>query len=95
MEDRQSSGGKRPVREPVRKPWIWVVMAFIVLGAIPWYLPTGTVEPIILGVPYWAVISIFFSLALCAYLSWLCLNEWDVVEEEEEERTGETAGGEG
>ncbi|WP_119068377.1 hypothetical protein [Rubrobacter indicoceani] len=76
--------GDRPVKEPIRKPWIWVVMAIILLAAIPWYLPGGTVSPIILGMPYWAFISLVFSLSLCAYLSWLCLYEWDVVEEEEE-----------
>lgn len=76
--------GNRPVKEPIRKPWIWVVMAFIMLAAIPWYLPIGSLEPLILGVPYWAFISVVFSLALCAFLSWLCLHEWDVVEEEEE-----------
>lgn len=83
----------RPVKEPVRKPWIWVLMTFVILAAIPWYLPVGTVEPIILGIPYWAVITVVFSLVLCGYLSWLCLFEWDVVEEEEErERAGQTSG---
>jgi hypothetical protein len=79
----------RPVKEPVRKPWIWVVMAFIILAAIPWYLPSGSVEPIVFGVPYWAVISLFFSLVLCGYLCFLCLFEWDVVEEEEERERAE------
>lgn len=92
MENRSSRG--RPVKEPVRKPWIWVVMTIVVLAAIPWYLPIGSVEPIIFGVPYWAVISLFFSLVLCGYLSWLCLFEWDVVEEKEErERAERTSGG--
>jgi hypothetical protein len=86
-------GGERRVKEPIRKPWIWVLMAFIVLGAIPWYLPGGSVEPIILGVPYWAFISVVFCLLLCGYLSWLCLFEWDVVEEEEERAEDPESGG--
>ena len=74
----------RPTKEPVRKPWIWIVMALIMLAGIPWYLPTGSLRPVVFGLPYWMLISVIFSLVLCGYLSWLALNEWDVVEEEEE-----------
>lgn len=92
-------GGERsPVKEPIRKPWIWVVLTVIVLAGIPWYLPQGTVRPVLFGVPYWMFIAVAFSLALCGFLSWLCLNEWDVVEaEEERERAGSkgAAGSEG
>ena len=81
----------RQTKEPVRKPWIWIVMAIIMLAGIPWYLPEGSLSPVILGLPYWMLISIVSSLALCGYLSWLCLNEWDVVEEEEEAARRATA----
>ncbi|HZH98162.1 MAG TPA: hypothetical protein VEX38_04260 [Fimbriimonadaceae bacterium] len=74
----------RPKKEPIRKPWIWVVMALIMLAAIPWYLPAGTIGFVLLGVPYWMLISVAFSLLLCGYLCWLCFTQWDVVEEEEE-----------
>lgn len=74
----------RPRKEPVRKPWIWIVMALIMLSGIPWYLPTGTLQPVVLGVPYWMFISIVSSLVLCGYLSWVALNEWEIVEEAEE-----------
>lgn len=80
----------RPTKEPVRKPWIWLVLAFIMLAGIPWYLPTGSLQPVVLGLPYWMLISVVFSLVLCGYLSWLCLTQWDIVEEEEErERASE------
>ncbi len=36
------------------------------------------------------LISVFFSFVLCGYLSWLCLTQWDVVEAEEEARSGGT-----
>lgn len=90
----------RPTKEPVRKPWIWIVMALIMLAGIPWYLPTGSLSPVILGLPYWMLISIVSSLVLCGYLSWVALNEWDVVEEEEEaqrpaENESAANGGEG
>lgn len=74
----------RPKKEPVRKPWIWIVMAVIMLVGIPWYLPTGSLRPIVLGIPYWMFISVVSSLILCGYMSWLALNQWDIVEEEEE-----------
>lgn len=73
----------RKIKEPIRKKWIWIVLALILLAGVPWYLPTGTIEPLILGFPYWAFISIVFSVVLSAYLSWLCLTQWHIVEDEE------------
>lgn len=61
------------------------MLAVILFAGVPWYLPQGTLEPLVLGVPYWLLISVFFSLVLCGYLSWLCLSQWDIVEAEEEE----------
>lgn len=43
--------GSSAAKEPIRKPWI--LLAIIVLAGVPWYLPSGTIEPVILGVPYW------------------------------------------
>jgi hypothetical protein len=74
----------RPTKEPIQKPWIWVVMVFIILAGIPWYLPKGTIGFVLLGVPYWMFISVAFSLLLCVYLSWLCFTQWNLVEAEEE-----------
>lgn len=82
--------GSSATKEPIRKPWIWILLAIIVLAGVPWYLPAGTIEPVILGVPYWLLISVFFSFVLCGYLSWLCLTQWDVVEAEEEAQSGGT-----
>jgi hypothetical protein len=49
------------------------------------------------GLPYWILISLFFSLAFCGCISYLCLKEWDIVEEEEQQErvdaAGETANG--
>lgn len=74
----------RPTKEPARKPWIWVVMALVMLAAIPWYLPKGTMGFVLLGVPYWMFISVAFTLLMCVYVSWLCFTQWDIVEVEEE-----------
>lgn len=79
---------KRPIKEPIRKGWIWIGLVLIILAGVPWYLPTGTIHPIILGFPYWALIAVVCSLLLCAYVSWLCLTQWDIVETQEERKSG-------
>ena len=75
----------RPTKEPIRKVWPWVVLALVILAAIPWYLPTGSLRPLVWGIPYWILISLFFSLVFCGCISYLCLKEWDIVEEEEQQ----------
>lgn len=58
----RGGGERREVKEPIRKPWIWVTLAVIVLSGIPWYLPQGSVRPVFLGLPYWMFIAVFSSL---------------------------------
>lgn len=72
-------------KEPIRKPWIWVLTVLILLASIPWYLPKGSIGFVLLGVPYWMLISVAFTLIMCGYVSWLCFTQWDVVEAEEEQ----------
>lgn len=81
----------RPTKEPIHKPWIWVVMALILLASIPWYLPKGSIGFALLGIPYWMLISIAFTLLMCGFVSWLCFTQWDVVEAEEEGDYSEVA----
>lgn len=72
------------IREPIRRPWIWIVLAVLMLVSIPWYLPPGSVAFVWFGVPMWMLISIVGTLGMCAYVSWLCFTQWDLVEAEEE-----------
>lgn len=74
----------KQMKEPIQKKWIWIVLGFIVLAIVPWYFPKSAVEPFVLGFPLWAFISTFFSLVLCAFLSWICLSQWNLVEDQEE-----------
>lgn len=72
------------MKEPMHKKWIWVVLAALVLFNAPWYLPQGSIEPFLLGIPYWVVVVLVLSAALSAFLSWVCMTQWNLVEDEEE-----------
>ncbi|MCM3122912.1 hypothetical protein QNH36_11140 [Mesobacillus sp. AQ2] len=74
----------KEIKEPIRKKWIWILLALNVLLVVPWYFPKGDVQPIILGFPVWAFVSLVFSLILCGYSSWLCITQWNIVEDIEE-----------
>jgi hypothetical protein len=82
---------QRPLREPIHSPWVWVVMAVVILGGVPFYLPTGSVTPLVAGVPFWMVVSVAFTLAFAAFTSWLCARWWNLVEDEEENGRGAEA----
>jgi polyferredoxin len=82
--DRRKNMKNKQIKEPIQKKWIWVVLVLILLAIVPWYFPKNAVEPFILGFPLWAFISTVFSIVLCAYLSWLCVSQWNIVEDEEE-----------
>lgn len=68
----------KDVREPVRIKWIWPVLVVIVLLGVPWYLPQGSIEPIIMGFPYWAFISLVMTIALALFLGYVILNCWNM-----------------
>lgn len=77
-------------REPIRKRWIWPVLILIVLAGVPWYLPQGTIRPVIFGVPFWLLLSVGFAVLFSAILSWICTRHWNLVEDQEDsERAGE------
>lgn len=73
-----------PTREPVRTPWPWVGLAVIILVGIPWYLPAGTIGPIVLGLPLWTLVAVASSVGVAAYLSWMVGRFWNLVEDQEE-----------
>lgn len=71
------------MKEPIRKPWIWMVLLGLFAVNAPWYLPAGMIEPFIFGLPLWVVLVLVLSVALSAFLHWACLTQWNIVEEEE------------
>ncbi|MFC7344397.1 hypothetical protein [Saccharopolyspora griseoalba] len=86
MDQRRSQDGPR--REPIRSPGLWIAMAVIVLAGVPFYLPAGSTRPLLLGVPYWVAISVAFTVVFAAFVSWICLRRWNVVEPEEQAERG-------
>lgn len=75
------------MKEPIRRPWLWLVLAALVIFNAPWYLPEGSIEPLVLGVPWWVVVVLVLSVGLSAFLSWVCVTQWNIVEDEEEAET--------
>ncbi|KAB2331413.1 hypothetical protein [Bacillus mesophilum] len=75
---------KKEIKEPIRKKWIWIILVLITLGNVPWYFSDSMVEPYVFGFPFWGFIILIFSVILSAYLSWLCMTQWNIVENEEE-----------
>ncbi|SFQ59628.1 hypothetical protein SAMN05421810_110115 [Amycolatopsis arida] len=71
-------------REPIRNPWIWLGLAVIVLVGVPWYLPAGTIGPIVLGLPLWTLVAMGSSVVLCGYLTWVLSRRWNLAEDTEE-----------
>lgn len=85
MDRRRSTPPTDPVRrEPIRAPWLWVALGIVILAGIPFYLPTGSIRPLIAGVPYWLAVSFVASLAFSAITCWACLRAWNLAEPEEE-----------
>jgi hypothetical protein len=81
------------LREPIRNPWFWCGALLFVSAGSPWYLPPGSFEPVLLGVPYWVWISVVLSLGFCLYVRWACLHLWSLPADGEagpEVREGET-----
>lgn len=75
------------MKEPIQKRWIWLVLTALVIFNAPWFLPEGSIEPFIMGVPYWVLLVLVLSVALSAFLHWACLTQWNILEDEEEQRS--------
>lgn len=71
------------MKEPIRKPWIWVVVLALFVFNAPWYLPSGMIEPFVFGLPLWVVIVVVMSILLSAFLHWACTTQWNIVEDDE------------
>lgn len=75
-----------PAREPIKRPLLWILLGVAILAGIPWYVPAGTVEPLVLGLPAWFWVSVLAAVALSAITCWACLTQWQL-EDVEDART--------
>ncbi|MFC4001631.1 hypothetical protein ACFS2C_00855 [Prauserella oleivorans] len=87
MDQRRSA--PHTLVEPIRRPGIWAVMVLLMVASVPLYLPSGTVRPLVFGLPYWMVISVVATLLFAAFTSWVCLRRWNLAEPDEERRAEE------
>jgi len=73
-------------KEPIKNWKLWIPLIILFILAVPWYLPTGSFNPIILGVPYWALIIIGISFIISITLTYIVKNHWQMTDEETKER---------
>lgn len=90
--DEPDTAGARPLREPVRNPWLWVAMGVVVLIGVPLYLPAGVIGPLVGGVPLWLLVSVAATAAFSAVTCWACLRAWNLAEPAEEAAAARSAG---
>ncbi|CDQ18962.1 hypothetical protein SAMN05192559_101399 [Halobacillus karajensis] len=81
----------KPKREPIKNGKLWIVFGVLLAFITPWYFPTSFGEILIYGIPLWALVIIFASLLLSAFLSYVLKYHW-MLEEEEEEKEAEKKG---
>ncbi|BBG03035.1 MULTISPECIES: hypothetical protein [Pseudonocardia] len=78
-------------REPIRSPWLFAVLLVIVLAGTPVWYPTGLIEPLVFGVPFWFAISVASTLAFAGFVSWICMRRWNIAEPAETAAAAEAA----
>ncbi|MEQ3552312.1 hypothetical protein WIS52_17705 [Pseudonocardia nematodicida] len=67
-------------REPIRSPWLFAVLFALVLVGTPLWYPTGAIEPLVFGVPFWFAIAVATTVLFSAMCCWICLRRWNLVE---------------
>ncbi|MFD1414931.1 hypothetical protein [Oceanobacillus jeddahense] len=70
-------------KEPIKNWKIWIILLILLIFSVPWYLPTGSYEPFILGIPYWAWIILGVSLIISVVLTLILKYCWQMTDEEE------------
>lgn len=76
-------------KEPIRKPWIWVVFGLLFVLINPWYFPASFSQPLFWGIPAWAVIIILASLALSVFCHYVLVCHWQIEDADESADRGD------
>ncbi|GIW42457.1 MAG: hypothetical protein KatS3mg076_3034 [Candidatus Binatia bacterium] len=63
---------------------LWWTFGFLFAASVPWYVPSGLVEPLVFGFPFWSL------LPLCCYVlaAALASSTLDVLWEDTEKAAG-------
>ena len=59
---------ERPSRVGVRATWGAYVLLLVL--SVPWYFPTGSAEPIVLGFPLWCFVSLTCYVLVAVLTVW-------------------------
>lgn len=81
---RYSKNRRNQIHEPIRKPWLWLAIGVIILGGSPLFWASGTIEPLVLGIPVWLLSAVAFTVAFAVVVSLACMRYWNIEEPEEE-----------
>lgn len=57
-------------------------LVVILLAGIPWYLPEGTIGPLVFGFPLWMLVAVLFSVVLCGFLTWVLMRHWHLTDDD-------------
>ncbi len=61
-----------------------MIFLILIMINVPWFYTEGSYEPIILGFPYWAFVSLLSAAGISAWLVYMMTRLWDMEDLEEE-----------
>lgn len=65
------------VKDPMNwRVWIRFIILYILL--VPWYFPKGISRVLVMGIPLWAFMIIFFLVCLVLCIIDVTRNHWDL-----------------
>ena len=70
-----SSPPVRLPREPLRHPWLFVLIAVLFALSIPWWSGEGR-PAVVLGLPSWVVVSLACCFAVSCLTAYAVLRLW-------------------
>ena len=79
-----STNRREKIKEPIRKPWLWITMMAVVVFGSPLFWTSGTIEPLVFGIPLWLLWAVGFTLAFAVVVNLACMRMWNIEEPEEE-----------
>ncbi len=57
----------KPAREPAKNPLFWILWLLLIAFSVPWYFKPGTYEPIVAGLPLWALAILIITVLYAVF----------------------------